>query len=119
MLTLADNLTLGTLAVFRDVSFHGDGASGARALTSTFYVLPDSPRVARDDDGGPAFRFWWYRRELDATAPSPVRAGGVLIVTVDLGPTPDERAQLVHDLAARFSFAECAINLLPMPFVSG
>src|SRR6266849_6424161 len=121
MLTLTDNVRMGVFTVFRDVSFE----SGARALTSTFYALPDTPRLALDDDGGPAFRFWWYRRTLDSVAIASggdaARAGGRLIVTVDLGPTGAERAQLSQDLAARFQIAggESAINLLPMPFVSG
>ncbi|HZS35831.1 MAG TPA: hypothetical protein VFF06_03345 [Polyangia bacterium] len=106
---------MGAFTVFRDVSLAG----GARTLTSTFYVLPDAPRVARDDDGGPAFRFWWYRRALDPKAASPVRAGGLVVITVELAPSSDERAQLTHDLAAKFNFAESAINLLPLPFVSG
>ncbi len=117
VLTLADNLRMGAFTIFRDVALSAQG--GARTLTSTFYVLPDAPRLARDDDGGPAFRFWWYRRPLDPGAAAVVRAGGLLIVSVDLGPTPDERAQLVHDLAARFQFDASAVQLLPMPFVSG
>jgi hypothetical protein len=119
MLTLTDSVRLGGFTVFRDVSFAG----GQRGTTSTFYALPDSPRLALDGDGGPAFRFWWYRRTLDPGAGSgdPVRAGGLLTVAIDLGPTDAERAQLKHDLAAQFQIAggDAAVNLLPMPFVSG
>jgi hypothetical protein len=121
MLTLTDNVRMGAFTVFRDVSFEG----GSRALTSTFYALPDAPRLALDGDGGPAFRFWWYRRTLDpaalAAGGDAARAGGLLTATVELGPTRAERAQLTHDLAAQFQIAggETAINLLPMPFVSG
>lgn len=121
MLTLADNVRMGAFTVFRDVAFE----NSARVLTSTFYALPDAPRLALDDDGGPAFRFWWYRRTLDPAAITgggdAVRAGGLLMVTIDLGPTDAERTQLEQDLAAQFHIAggESAINLLPMPFVSG
>jgi hypothetical protein len=117
MLTLADNVRLGTFTVFRDVTY----LRGVRELTSTFYALPDAPRVTREDDGGPAYRFWWYRRTLGTTdsGAAAVRAGGLLIVTTDLGPTPDERAQLKRDLAAKFQLDEKTIELGPIPFVSG
>jgi hypothetical protein len=121
MLTLAESYRMGAFTLFRDASYSG----GTRTLTSTFYVLPDSPRLARDDDGGPSFRFLWYRRALDvgaaATAGDPVRAGGFLTVTVDLGPTAEERQLLLSDLAAKFQIegGAVAVNLLPMPYVSG
>jgi len=117
VLTLDGNVRLGPFTIFRDVAFD----AGVRTLTSTFYALPDAPRLSADADGGPAFRFWWYRRSLDAASGGDaVRAGGLLVVTVDLGPTVEERAQLKHDLAAQFHIDdEQAIALLPMPFVSG
>jgi hypothetical protein len=121
MLTLAETLRMSGFTIFRDASFSG----GTRTVTSTFYLLPDAPRLARDDDGGPSFRFLWYRRILDPRAASattaPVRAGGFLTLTVDLGPTAEERQQLSSDLAAKFQIAGgvAAVNLLPMPYVSG
>lgn len=121
MLTLAENHRMGDFTVFRDASFSG----GARTVTSTFYLLPDTPRLGRDDDGGPSFRFLWYRRALDpgavAAGSDPVRAGGFLTVTVDLGPTAEQRQQLMSDLAAKFQIegGASAVNLLPMPYVSG
>jgi hypothetical protein len=117
MLTLAGSVRSGAFTVFRDVTFD----RGVRALTSSFYVLPDAPRVAIDDDGGQAFRFWWYREPPAADGAATVRAGGLLVVTVDLSPNDAERAQLRHALAQQFGIAggDAAVVLLPMPFVSG
>lgn len=120
MLTLADNFRIGDFTLYRDVT----RANGARALTSTFYALADVPRLAVAADGGPDFQFWWYRRALGSTPGATdglVAAGGLLVATIDLGPTADERTQLRRDVAARCQIdgGESAVNLLPMPFVSG
>jgi hypothetical protein len=119
MLTLAGSVRSGSFTVFRDVTFD----RGVRALTSSFYVLPDAPRLSIDGDGGPAFRFWWYRQSLSAPADGAVaaRAGGLLVVTIDLCPSDADRVQLKRDIAQQFNIdgGADAVALLPMPIVSG
>jgi hypothetical protein len=111
VLTLADGQRLGAYTVFRDSIF--DGAK--RSYTSSFYVLPDSPRLGRDADGGPAFDFLWYR-----APPETANAGGLVTLTVDLAPSDDERASLEQAIAAAYpSEPPAAIQVLPVPFRDG
>ena len=63
MLTLANPFRVAAQTVYRDVAYR----DGQRLLTTKFYVMPDVPRLAHDDSGGPAFRFLWYR-SLDRAA---------------------------------------------------
>lgn len=115
MLTLADSRRIGAFMVYRDVVFRG----GERALTGTFYALPDAPRIAREDDGGPSLRFLWYR-QLDAASGGAIsRGGGLLTVTIELGPTADERADLTRALAVATGIDPAEVRLLAVPISSG
>src|SRR5690348_15036549 len=87
MLTLAGAQRIGGFTVFRDSIF--DGAQ--RSVTSTFYVLSDTPRLSSDATGGPAFDFLWYRSPPDQPSDG---AGGLVTLTVDLAPTAGELATL-------------------------
>ena len=87
MLTLAGNLRVDRFAVYRDVIRRND----AWINTSTFYVVPDAPELARDADGLPLFDFLWYRTAADATSDARTpAAGGILTITVTLAPRADE-----------------------------
>jgi len=94
MLTLVDQLRIDDFTVYRDVINDG----GTRSYSSTFYAIADAPRLARDGDG-PAFDFLWYRSP--PTSEAVPDAGGVVTVTVELGPTADEREDLVSAIRAK------------------
>ena len=120
MLTLAGLFRIGSFTVYRDVVFGG----GERSFTRNFYVMPDAPRLARDDSGGPAFRFLWYRALDQSGSGAPrgpdVGAGGMLTVTVDLSPAAEEQENLRKAIAQAARVDDAAtIRLLPMPFKSG
>jgi hypothetical protein len=117
MLTLAGSFRVGANTIYRDVEYRG----GARAVSSKFYVLPDAPRVARDDNGGPAFRFLWYRalNSADKAAPQ-AQAGGMLTVRVDLAPDPEGLGELRAGIANAAGLAlPDEVHILPIPFNSG
>ncbi len=117
MLTLSNPLRIAAQTVYRDVAYQG----GQRQLTTKFYVMPDAPRLAQDDSGGPAFRFLWYR-SLDQTASGDAnpKAGGMLTVTVTLSPDPAGLPALLTAIADAANLASAeAVELLPIPFVSG
>jgi hypothetical protein len=115
MLTLADSRRIGAFTVYRDTTYQ----DGRRSYTSRFFALPDLPRLARDADGGPAFDFLWYReppgQEVGGSA-----AGGLVTLTVELGPTPGERAMLEQTIPAAFAEQPpAAVELVPIPFRAG
>ena len=115
MLTLADSRRIGAFTVYRDTTYQ----DGRRSYTSRFFVLPDLPRLARDVDGGPAFDFLWYRalpgQEVGGDA-----GGGLVTLTVELGPTADERAMLEQAIPAAYAGqAPAAVELVPIPFRAG
>ncbi len=117
MLTLSNPLRIAAQTVYRDVAY-GDGQ---RRLTTKFYVMPDAPRLAQDDSGGPAFRFLWFR-SLDQAASGDAKptAGGMLTVTITLAPDPAELPDLRKAIAIAANLASAdAVELLPIPFVSG
>lgn len=117
MLTLAGLFRIGSFTVYRDVVF----SDGERSFTSNFYAMPDAPRLARDDSGGPAFHFLWYRAlDQSASGAADVRAGGMLTVTVDLSPDAAEQESLRKGIAEALRLDNAgAVRLLPMPFESG
>jgi len=94
MLTLAGSLRVDRFAIYRDIVRHAD----AWIKTPIFYVVPDSPSIARDARGAPLFDFLWYRALPAAAGTGAPAAGGILTVTTTLAPRPDEidilRAQL-------------------------
>ena len=76
-------------------------------------MLPDWPGT----DGGPAFDFLWYRTppELDVEG-----AGGLVTLTVELGPTPEERAMLLQAIPGAYPSESLPdVKVLPVPFGTG
>lgn len=97
MLTLAGSLRVDRFAVYRDLVRRAD----AWVHTSTFYVVPDAPALARDADGLPLFDFLWYRTPPGTLSDSGVPvAGGILTVTVTLAPRADENEIVREHLEA-------------------
>jgi len=124
MLTLADSLRVEPFTLFRDVVYR----DGQRSYTPRFYALPDAPRLARDERGGPAFDFLWYRAPPggSAGAVAPPVSGGLVTLTVELAPSPEERAtlaaavvQALPALASPGPSPSTAVEILSMPFAAG
>ncbi|HYG61650.1 MAG TPA: hypothetical protein VEL74_03645 [Thermoanaerobaculia bacterium] len=113
MLTLADRLRIEPFTLFRDVIYK----DGARSYTARLYALPDAPRLARDQDGGPAFGFVWYRTPAGEEAPG---GGGMVTLTVELGPSSEEKERLAAAVAAALPAERLEdIEILSMPFRAG
>src|SRR5262245_48542681 len=110
MLTLAGKQQIGSFTVFRDV----DLSDGRRALTSTFYALPDEPRLARDASGGLAFRYVRYRSLNDDK-----HTGGLATVTIELGCSADEKEDLTKAIAEKLSLDVQAVRVQSLPVDSG
>jgi hypothetical protein len=107
VLTLADSRNLGDCSVFRDVAWQAAG----RAVTSTFYLLSDSPVLAPATDGGPGYQCYVYR------GASPDDSGGLLLVTTTVTP---QRANLVDDIRREYGLpADAAVQTAPVPLDSG
>jgi hypothetical protein len=68
-------------------------------LSSRFYAVPTSPRVAARSDGGAAVEILVYRRRAPAGAAAPAAMGGMLSAGFDLSLTAAERAGLAAGLA--------------------
>src|SRR5258708_2639435 len=117
MLTLANPFRIGAQTVYRDVAYK----DGQRLLTTKFYAMPDAPRLARDDSGGPAFRFLWYRSLGQTAANDPkATAGGMLAVTVTLAPDPAGWPELREAIAAAANVGPGdAVEKLALSFTSG
>src|SRR4051812_39716307 len=107
MLTLAASFHVDGYTVFRDI-VRGDARWNT---TSTFYVLADRPRLAREPDGGSAFDLLQYKRGPGDTD----HAGGIVTVTVELGAS-NEQAAIERDITAALGArAPSAITLAPLP----
>lgn len=112
MLTLAQNLHIGAVSVFRDFILSENGPS----FTNTFYVVPDFPRWAVDDQGEPVFDLTWYK----SSSPIDVTKGvGIVTMAVDLSLTADERAAMLQKIASQFNLDPSAIQLMSVPFKTG
>jgi hypothetical protein len=107
VLTLADSRNLGDCSVFRDVAWQ----PGGRTVTSTFYLLSDTPVLAPATDGGPGYQCYVYR------GASPDESGGLLLVTTTVAP---QRANLVDDIRREYGLpADAAVQTAPVPLESG
>jgi hypothetical protein len=112
MLTLAQSLHIGAATVFRDFIVTDNGP----AFTNTFYVVPDFPRWALDDQGEPAFDLTWYK----SSSPIDVTKGaGIVTMAVDLSLTADERTAMLQKIAAQFNVDPGAIRLMSVLFKTG
>jgi hypothetical protein len=117
MLTLAGSLRVDRFAVYRDIVRRAE----AWVTTSTFYVVPDAPAIARDANGAPLFDFLWYRTPPDAASAGLPSAGGFLTVTVSLAPRADEIEILREHLEpiARNEGSRDTIAIRSLPVTTG
>lgn len=116
MLTLAGSFAIDGYTVFRDVVRRDTRWTPS----STFYLLADRPRLAREADGTPAFDFLRFR-----LAPQErVHSGGILTLTVELGYPSNGSSRPRDDVVAAIraalgSDAPRTIELAPLPLVGG
>jgi hypothetical protein len=113
LLTLADQLRVGRFTIYRDVVRD----RGRRSYSSTFYALADSPRLARDIDGRPAFDFVWYRGQPSSGLA--VDAGGLVTITTEFGPSDDERGELIEGIRSAVEPSPADPIVAPVPFRAG
>jgi hypothetical protein len=69
----------------------------------TYYVIPESPRIALDDSGKPIFSLVWYRRPVDQLTEEERKTrlgGGLLTFSVELARTADQEQQIRRTIAA-------------------
>lgn len=111
MLTLAGSFHVDGGTVFRDVERRDDRWQ----TTSTFYVVADRPRLARDNDGVTAIDFLRYRRDAGTAGAS----GGVLVVTIDLRAPADPQTIRQAIASALGPEAPPDIALGALPLVGG
>jgi hypothetical protein len=91
MITLTGQREIARCSVFRD---DGDDLS--------FYLMPQSPRIAMDDTGKPILSLVQYRRDLTNLTEEERRTrlgGGILTLSVELSPTDDEMKQIRKTVA--------------------
>lgn len=97
MLTMTNALNIDGYTVYRD-----DTAE------KTFYVLPDNPSIARDDQGRPIFSLIVYRH--DETRIDPARTkedvgGGIMTFTVELS-VPEAKLRTIRGRLRALVFGE-------------
>lgn len=110
VLTLADSRAVPEGTIYRDVSW----TSGARGVTSTFYVLLDEPTLATADDGRPEFEFYWFRGD-----PGTSGAGGLLTVAVTCSPVTD-LDRLTADVRTAYGLTpDAEVTIAAVPVSSG
>src|SRR6516162_9097285 len=89
MLTLTNSTNIEGYTIFQD-----DGnpvsAPGPRApkVPFKYYVLPNKPDIARDENGNPIFSLIVYRHPENRISPDATNkdmGGGILTFTVELG----------------------------------
>lgn len=87
MLTMTNALNIDGYTVFRD-----DTAE------KTFYVLPENPTIARDENGRPIFSLIVYRHDETRIDPGRTKedvGGGIMTFTVELG-VPEPKLRLIR-----------------------
>jgi hypothetical protein len=99
--------------VYRDAEWR----HGSRVLTEKCYVLADEPRLALDEDGGPALHATLFRSLAGGGATTTASGGGFVTLTVELGVTPEDRAWLRQSLAEQLGLPN--VDLHDVPFVDG
>lgn len=92
MVTLTGHREIGGVDVFRD-----------DVDPLSWYILPQAPRVALDEQGKPVFSMVWYRRDLSRLTEEQRRTalgGGILTMSVELSVNADEEGAIRKALAA-------------------
>ena len=86
MITLTGKQTIATCDVFLDDTD-----------VLMFYVMPQGPRIALDENGKPMFHLVWYRRPVDKLTPEERKTklgGGILTMSTDLSPTEAQLTEI-------------------------
>lgn len=92
MITLTGQREIAKCSVFRDDTD-----------VLNFYAMPQSPRVAMDENGKPIFSLVQYRRDVAQLSEEERRTklgGGLLTLSVELTLTEDEEKEIRRTLAA-------------------
>src|SRR5262245_47275587 len=92
MLDIADSLTVDGTTLFRD---HEEPRS--------FCLLPDQPRVARDEEGRPDLYLLRYHRPPEAVAAGKPPGGGLLMARCVLAVDQERRRRLAAALRAQLA----------------
>ncbi len=106
MITLRDSLALDGFTAFRDVL-----TADPLLYGSTFYVLPDSPRLVVDPDGSPAFDFVMYA--------GPTRQGGIATLSTDLAISVERRGTLIEEIRQHLPDLADPVEVRGVPFREG
>jgi hypothetical protein len=112
MLTLEKSLRAGRFTAYRDVVHR----AGKAVETHTLYLLPDTPQLARDADGGPVLHMRHYIAGHDG---GDVAEWGALWLELDLAPSDAELGALRQALASELSLPDDSLELRTVPVVSG
>jgi len=129
MLTLTNSLTIEGYTVFQDdandfVSVQHGNAQGKLR----FYVLPEIPTIAKDEQGQPVFSLVVYRQDEDRIQPANSTqdvGGGILTFTVELSVPDDKFKQIKSALKSRAygpdssSDPSLDVDLAYVPFLDG
>src|SRR5215471_6283447 len=68
----------------------------------SLYVLPSSPRIARDEKGKPSISLVWYRRDVSKLTDEERKTklgGGILTLSAELCPTPEQENAIREKIA--------------------
>ena len=128
MLTLTNSLTIEGYTVFQDDN-NSLSSSGSRTApqSAKFYVLPESPTIAKDENGKPIFSLIVYRHDeerLQPDATSKDVGGGILTFTVELG-VPEQKLKVIKSKLRARVFGEDSsdpsrdVDLSLVPFLDG
>src|SRR6266481_2753764 len=92
MITLTNQREVGGCSIYRD-----------DVNPLLFYIMPQSPRIALDENGKPIFSLVWYRRDVSKLSDEDRKTklgGGILAVSVELATTDDQMKQITDALAS-------------------
>jgi hypothetical protein len=68
----------------------------------TLYVIPNTPRIALDDNGKPILSLVWYRRDVSKLSDEERKTklgGGILTLSAELSMTPEQEKTIRETLA--------------------
>jgi hypothetical protein len=128
MLTLTNSLNIEGYTVFQDDS---NGLLGLRSpgreQKLRFYVLPETPGIAKDAGGHPIFSLIVYRHDEERLEPGDTSkdvGGGILTFTVELGVPEDKFRAIKNKLRARVFGADASdpsldVDVSLVPFLDG
>ena len=128
MLTLTNSLTIEGYTVFQDDNNNlSISRFGNAQQPFKFYVLPESPGIAKDENGNPIFSLIVYRHDeerLEPDATSKDVGGGILTFTVALG-VPEQKFKIIKNKLRARVFGDDSsdpgqdVDLSLVPFLDG